>query len=180
MVLNNHRGRFVLASSGGRYNIASIANLVKLSLGRSTKNVIADIDRIFQDVFNALVPPRLARGARSLGRGMGDNFQPAGEVGVPELQLPDFDFPQFDPPPTSNFFGTATTNPYEMLWSNGTVPRASTAKFTLSIDGPDDIGADLYSTFTLRQITIVPEPSTLTLLGIGLTACALRLRRKSA
>jgi hypothetical protein len=112
-----------------------------------------------------------------IGRGTGDNFQPAGGVSVPELQLPDFDFSQFDPAPTSNFFGTVSTSPYQLLWSNGTVPRNSLATFTLSIDVPNDIGADLYSTFTLRQITIVPEPSILLLASLGAISLVLARRR---
>lgn len=86
----------------------------------------------------------------------------------------DFDTPNMDPKPTSSKFAILAHGANTIDWTKGRVANGTPVDFTFSIDVPDNanIPSDFRTptgySFTLReQPSPVPEPGTVTLLGIG-------------
>jgi hypothetical protein len=89
----------------------------------------------------------------------------------------DFDAPNYDTPPVSAAFSTVQTpNEDELVFTNG-LHGMGAQPYSFRVDVPNLIGR-INSTFTLRQLpTPVPEPSVLSLIGMGLFMLA-RTRRR--
>ncbi|MBI4115718.1 MAG: PEP-CTERM sorting domain-containing protein [Candidatus Omnitrophica bacterium] len=143
------------------------------------------IERVLNDTSHTWLDYHFA-----LGFGSGDNFV----LSSPDDGL-DFDFPDKDPTPSNlvqianvggyddtdtPVFGTLNHMADEIWWSGGALAPGEEILFSFSIDVPDfnenmpDF-AEYFGgyTFTLRQLptttgTVIPEPSTLMLIGLGL------------
>ena len=108
-----------------------------------------------------------------LGSGVGANFQLGGGIVIPEVLPPDFDAPDFDPAPTSSAFASVGKSVAQLTWIDGTLASGSNSvlNLTFSFDVPDDLTSGGYTSFTLQQFPIVPEPATLTLSALAPSAC---------
>ncbi|MCL4814500.1 MAG: PEP-CTERM sorting domain-containing protein [Vicinamibacteraceae bacterium] len=120
-----------------------------------------------------------------LGFGTGADFvlAPVG-IGL------DFDTPNGDPAPTSTAFPTLNHQPNLVEWSGATVnyalgpgPGPFSSAFTLSIDVPDGLTTlhpQGVNRFTMRMFPTgrVPEPATVSLVGVALVALAVRRRAR--
>ncbi len=116
-----------------------------------------------------------------LGVGTGDDFWGFLDISLPpDIALPDFDTPDRDPTPISDQFAALVHEDFMLWWSDGLIEPGETVDFEFSLDVPDDfLGADLYSSFTLRQVATVPEPATVNLIALGLVTFGyMRLRRR--
>lgn len=83
-----------------------------------------------------------------------------------------FDAPLYDPPPTSTAFPSVSLSPDVLVFSGG-VHGLPSEFYQVRIDVPNLSGGK----FTLRQIPIVPEPTTIVLFGLGAVGfIALHLR----
>jgi hypothetical protein len=120
-----------------------------------------------------------------LGFGTGAEFVPVG-IGSGL----DFDTSDRDPAPTSSVFPVLDHQPNFVDWSGASVNAIGgvmgapfSVAFSFSFDVPDGLAAlhpQGVNRFTLRSFPTaqqVPEPSTMTLIGLGLVCAALRRRR---
>lgn len=104
-----------------------------------------------------------------LGFGVGDDFEisPSGD-GL------DFDYNDFNLPPTSDAFSQVVLGEDQLVFHNG-LHGSGAQQYTLRIDVPDGLPN---GRFTLRQVPIVPEPSTLALSALAaIGGCAVLRRR---
>ncbi|MEH2314437.1 MAG: PEP-CTERM sorting domain-containing protein [Nostoc sp.] len=125
-----------------------------------------------------------------IGFGVNDNFGPPELILVPYgFAIPDFDFnvSSSDPQPTSSKFTQLLQDgSFNLQWSGGSVAPGESVDFTFSVDVPDDLdGNDFSSSFTIRELPSakpVPEPTSinaaLILLGIVSSRLALKHKRK--
>ena len=128
-----------------------------------------------------------------LGFGTRGNFVRSGDDGL------DFDTPDRDPAASAVVVGTPFSSGNHdddtIEWKCGSVPHGSVAFFTFSFDVPDADGipefawsGDTGYQFTLRQYPgvapdeggdpVIPEPSSLWLLGLGGVAVFLKRRQR--
>lgn len=125
-----------------------------------------------------------------IGFGVNDNFGPPELILVPYgFAIPDFDFngSSSDPQPTSSKFTQLLQDgSFNLQWSGGSVAPGESVDFTFSVDVPDDLdGNDFSSSFTIRELPSakpVPEPTSinaaLILLGIVSSRLALKHKRR--
>jgi hypothetical protein len=117
-----------------------------------------------------------------LGFGIGPDFVPV----IAGFGL-DFDTPEGDPTPTSSVFPILNHQSNLVEWSGATVNFLGSpdggplsVALSLSIDVPDGLAAihpQGVNRFTLRSFPTshaVPEPTTVTLIGLGLAGLAVR------
>jgi hypothetical protein len=104
-----------------------------------------------------------------LGFGVGGDFElsPSGD-GL------DFDFDSFDFPPSSDVFSQVALGEDQLVFFDG-LHGSDAQEYTLRIDVPDGLTNGM---FTLRQVPIVPEPSTLALSAVAVIAGCTALRRR--
>lgn len=104
-----------------------------------------------------------------LGFGVGADFviSPSGD----DL---DFDYNDFDLPPTSNAFSQVVMGEDQLVFYNG-LHGSGAQQYTFRIDVPDGLPN---GRFTLRQVPIVPEPSTLVLTALAAIGSFVVLRRR--
>ena len=53
-------GGFVTSPTSRGHHVAVVADLVKLPLGGSAENIVANVYRVHENIFHAFVPPRFA------------------------------------------------------------------------------------------------------------------------
>jgi hypothetical protein len=114
-----------------------------------------------------------------IGTGTGAGFALGGGAVIPEIIMPDFDIPTRDPFPTASAFSQAASNFFELEYSNGLLGPGATSflNMTFSLDTPDDISVNGYTSFTLRQFPLaVPEPASAILLATGIIGLLFAVR----
>ena len=99
-----------------------------------------------------------------LGSGTGNNFVPA--AANVSFALPD----------NNSNFSVMTLAPQTIDMSGGTVTPGNTLSVGFDVTVPDQVGTNGI-TFTLRQFPSVPEPASLSLLGLGALSLLGRRRR---
>lgn len=105
-----------------------------------------------------------------LGFGVGANF-----VISPANDDLDFDAPTFDSLPSSLAFSQVSTGEDKLVFYNG-AHGTGAKQYTFRIDVPDLS----QGTFTLRQVPVVPEPSTFALTALAGFAGLIGWRRRAA
>ena len=105
-----------------------------------------------------------------LGTGLGDAFA----TSTPGDTLA-FSEPLFSSSPSelTDFFADLLIEEDRLVFSNGILPAGQTAQFTVYVTASDLSN----NPFTIRQI-VVPEPASLTVLGLGVLALLRRRKRK--
>ena len=95
-----------------------------------------------------------------------------------------FDTPDRVPAPTSSVFQALSHDEDVIGWTGGSVPTIGSVRFSLVVDVPDNLSSfhpGGLNRFTIRQAqNVIPEPSTLLLLGAGVAAMGAGRRRRLA